>query len=266
MSFHSAYTFVGYYITLLVFGAGGLALSLFSLFTGWLPATERTERFFQRQIHRNFAFFIGWCAFARLVHVRYHGFDRLPRGGCVLVANHPSLIDITILLARMPEALCIFKPAIRRNPVLGAAARRAGYVANDGGHEVVRQAAEKVAAGHKLIVFPEGTRTPLAEALLPLKPGFVIIAKRAGMPIQLVRIVTDATVLRKGRAWWKSQQLPAHVEVTVGPQLTVAPDADVAAVAAEIEAWFRRPAAASDTACVVAPGAFSSTPRLSPAP
>jgi 1-acyl-sn-glycerol-3-phosphate acyltransferase len=263
MSFSSAYTFVGYYITLLLFGTGGLILTVLSMLTFWLPTSDRTERFFQRQIHRNFAFFIGWCAFARLVQVRYHGFDRLPRGGFLLVANHPSLIDITVLLARMPEALCIFKPAIRRNPVLGAAARRAGYVASDGGHDVVRQAAEKVAAGHKLVIFPEGTRTPLSETLLPLKPGFVIIARRAGMPIQLVRITTDSTVLRKGRAWWKSQQLPAHVEVTVGPLLTVPPEADPATVAAEIEAWFRGPGTTNDTACVVAPGAFSSAPRLS---
>ncbi len=260
---HSLYTLPAYYLTLLLFGTFGLVLCLVSLLFAWLPATDRTERFFQRQIHRNFALFHAWCAFARLVHIRYHGLERMPRGGCVLVANHPALIDITVLLARVPEAFCIFKPAIRRNPVLGAAARRAGYVASDGGHDVVRQAAGKVAAGHKLIVFPEGTRTPRGQALLPLKPGFVIIASRAGVPIQLVRITTDSNVLTKGRAWWKSPQLPAHVEVTVGPTLPVASGDNPAAVAAEIEAWFRSPVPANDPACVVAPGAFSSAPRLS---
>ena len=217
MSLRSVYHLPAYYFTLLLFGAGGLELSLLSLLAGWLPATDRTERFFQRLIHRHFAFFHWWCTFARLVHVRYRGFERLPRGGLVVAANHPALIDITCLLARLPEAVCIFKPAIRRNPVLGAAARRAGYLCNDGGHELVRRAAERVAAGSTLVVFPEGTRTPPGEALLPFKSGFILIARRAHVPIQLVRITTDSDVLTKGCVWWRLPRFPAHIEVTAGP-------------------------------------------------
>src|SRR5258708_40205825 len=116
MSLRSVYNLLAYYFTLLLFGVFGLELSLLSLLAGWLPATERTERFFQRLIHRHFAFFHGWCEFVRLVFVRYKGFERLPRGGFVLVANHPALIHITSLLARVPKAVCIFQPDIRRNP------------------------------------------------------------------------------------------------------------------------------------------------------
>ena len=38
----------------------------------------------------------------------------------------------------------------------GAAARRAGYLGNDGGHDLVRGAADKIAAGQTLVIFPEG--------------------------------------------------------------------------------------------------------------
>lgn len=241
MSLHSAYTLFGYYVTVALFGLFGLGLSLFSLLTSWLPATQQVERFHQRLLHRNFALFIWWCDVTRLTHVRYHGLERLGRGGLVIAANHPSLIDATCLLARIPEAVCIFKPAIRRNPVLGAAARRAGYLASDGGHDLVRYAAEKVAAGHTLIIFPEGTRTPPGQDLLPLKSGFVLIARRAGVPIQLVRITTDSDVLTKGRAWWRPPRLPAHVEVTVGPLISPETELRTADFAAQIEAWFRTP-------------------------
>ena len=247
MTARAAYTFVGYYATLGLFGAGALTLSVAALVAGALPAAARPERFFQRLIHRLCAAFVAWTGFARLFHVRYHGFDRLaPDGpGLVIVANHPGLTDITSLLARLPEALCIFKPAIRRNPLLGAAARRAGYLASDGGHEVIRHAAEKVAAGHRVIIFPEGTRTTPGAGVLPFKPGFVLMARRADAPIQLVRIACSRPVLAKGRAWWKLPPLPAHVDLTVGPRLRVNRDADLAAVAAEIEAWFRAAPAAS---------------------
>ena len=259
MFLRPAYHRLSYYFTLLFFGAGGLGLSLFSLVTGWLPDTERVERFYQRLIHRHFALFHWWCDFARLVYVRYPGFDRLPRGGLVLAANHPALIDITCLLARVPEAVCIFKPAIRRNPVLGAAARRAGYLASDGGHELVRAASEKVATGHTLIIFPEGTRTPPGETLLPFKPGFVLMARRAGVPIQLVRITTDSDVLTKGRAWWKLPRFPARIEIALGPLIPTDTAVSPAELTASIEAWFRD---RTTPACLPLPPAFASPARM----
>lgn len=237
----AASIFVGYYFTLVMFGLFGLTLSLFSLVAGALPENERTERFAQRLIHRLFALFIWWTSWTGLYRVRYHGLERLPRNprGLVLASNHPGLTDVVCLLACVPEAVCIFKPAIRRNPVLGAAARRAGYLASDGGHELVRRTASKIAAGHTLIIFPEGTRTPPGRTVLPLKPGFVLMARLAGAPIQLVRIVSDRAVLAKDRAWWKVPPLPALVDVTVGPCLRVDADANASVVTAEIEAWFR---------------------------
>jgi 1-acyl-sn-glycerol-3-phosphate acyltransferase len=253
----SAYTFLGYYFTLLMFGVFGAGLSLFGLLAGVLPDSEGIERFFQRLIHRCFALFVWWTTFARLFVVRYHGLERLSPGrrGLIVAANHPGLTDVTVLLARLPEAICIFKPAIRRNPVLGAAARRAGYLASDGGHEVVRLAADKVATGHTLIVFPEGTRTPPGTGVLPFKPGFVLMARRAGVPIQLFRIVHSRPVLAKGRAWWKFPPLPGTADITVGPCIGIAPDAETAAATAEIEAWFRADPAAA--ACHVWSPAFS---------
>lgn len=239
MFFRSAYHLVAYYLTLLLFGVFSLVLSLFSLVAVVLPASDRTEHFFQRLIHRNLALFHWWCRTLRLVYVNYAGFDRLPAGGFVLAANHPALIDITCLLARMPEALCVFKPAIRRNPLLGAAARRAGYLASDGGHELLRRAAEKVAAGHILILFPEGTRTTPGELLPSFKSGFAIIARRAKVPIQLVRIATDSDVLTKGRAWWKLPKFPANIEVKAGPLIPTDTSLSIPELTTEIERWFR---------------------------
>jgi 1-acyl-sn-glycerol-3-phosphate acyltransferase len=239
MSLRPAYNLLAYYLTLLLFGVFGLELSVVCVLAGLVPHAERRERLFQRVIHRHFEVFHWWCERAHLVYVRYRGFDRLPRGGAVLVANHPALIDVTCLLARIPEALCIFKPAIRRNPVLGAAARSAGYLSGDGRHELIRTAAEKVAEGNLLLVFPEGTRTPGGQTLLPFKPGFVVIARRANAPIQLVRITTDSDVLTKGRAWWKLPRFPAHIEVAAGPLIAVDPARETAEVVAGIEAWFR---------------------------
>lgn len=235
----SVYQPLGYYFSFFLFGMFGLMLNLACLALVWLPATAGTERFFQRLIHRHFALWMWWLSFTRLVLVRFEGFSGLPAGrGVVMVANHPGLMDITYLLARVPEAFCVFKPAIRRNPVLGAAACRAGYLGSDGGHELLRAAADKIAAGRTFIVFPEGTRSR-GGVLHPLKPGFVLIARRAAAPIQLVRIVSDCDLLAKGEVWWRLPPLPVHVTVTLGPCLPPPVDETTGEVLAGVEGWFR---------------------------
>lgn len=229
----------GYYLSLVLFALGGIVFNLYYLLAVLIPPIARNQRHFQRVIHRLFAFFIAWSRWTRLLSVNYEGIERIPAGGCVVVANHPGLMDIIYILARIPEAISLFKPAIRNNPVLGAGARCAGYIGNDGGPDLVRVASEKAGEGRKLVIFPEGTRTPPGVALGPLRPGFVIIARRAGVPIQLVCIAWNSNVLVKGREWWKLPRLPGKVNIKVGPLLSVASEESAGEVSARIESWFR---------------------------
>ncbi len=233
------YQYFVYYLSFVFFGIGGGVLNLFSLVCCWLPATPRRQRFFQRLIHRHFAAWLWWMRWSGQVVVTHDGFERLPRGsGLLVVANHPGLMDITYLLARIPEAVCVFKPGIRRNPVLGASARLAGYLASDAGLDLLRAASARAAAGHTLVLFPEGTRTR-GGLLNPFKGGFAVIAQRASVPTQTVLITCDSKLLVKGRPWWKLPRLPAHVTLSLGPLFPPPPPNQTAAYLAEVEDWFR---------------------------
>jgi 1-acyl-sn-glycerol-3-phosphate acyltransferase len=232
------YQVLAYYASFALFALMAMVLSTCCLLIAWLPHTDARERFFQRLIHRNFALFVRWVTLARIVPVSYSG-ELAPaeRGGRVIVANHPGLMDVGWLLARLPEAICICKPDIGRNPLYAATAHRAGYLTSDSGRHLIRTATEKLAAGRTLLVFPEGTRTRHGR-LNPFKPGFVAMARKAGVPIQLVRIHCDSELLTKQRPWWLIPRLPAHVTVSLGPCLPP-PGDDTAAAIREIEAWFR---------------------------
>ena len=98
------------------------------------------------------------------------------------MANHPTLVDATFLLARLPDAICIFKPRLMRNPAIGPAALMGGYISGDAGIDLIRQAAEKVAGGNSLLIFPEGTRVPHGERP-PLQAGFAGLYKLLGLPV-----------------------------------------------------------------------------------
>ena len=139
------------------------------------------------------------------------------------MANHPGLLDATFILARLPDAICIFKPAIMRNPVLGPAARMAGYVAGENGVDLIRDVATRVSAGSSLLIFPEGTRTVAGRRLNPLKPGFALIATRARVPVRVITVRAPADLVPKGWSWWRAPQFPSYVDVTLQSELEPIP-------------------------------------------
>lgn len=155
--------------------------------------------------------------------------------GLIVVANHPSMLDALMIVGRLPRSACVMKASLMRNPFLGPGARLARYIRNDTARGLVRLAVEDLRQGGQLVMFPEGTRTTHAP-VNPFRPGVTIIAKLAGAPIQTVFIDTDSPYLRKGWPLWKLPPLPIVFTVRLGKRF--APQADHAALLAEIEAYF----------------------------
>lgn len=236
----TAYHILAYYGSLTLFGAAGLAFNLFCRMSGWITKGRGAERFFQGAIQREFHAFTQWLVFLRLLKIEYRGCEQIATPGRVIVANHPSLLDAVFVIARVPAAMCIFKPAIRHNPVLGFAAQRAGYIPSDSGLDLVKMAVARLGEGATLVVFPEGTRTPASGKLGAFRPGFALIARLAHAPLQLVRITCEGELLTKERACWKLPQLPARVVVEAGPCLDPTGADTTAMLVAQTETWFRK--------------------------
>jgi 1-acyl-sn-glycerol-3-phosphate acyltransferase len=233
------YKVPAYYISLALFGAMGLAFSVICRLSVFLPKSRR-ESFVRRAIQRQFAAFTRWLTLAGLVRIEYRDCENLGAGGRVVVANHPGLLDAVFLLARVPAGICIFKPSVARNPVLGAAASRAGYLPSDqAALGLVRSATASLAKSATLVIFPEGTRTPATHPVGHFKPGFAVIARQARATVQLVRITSTPRFLSKENACWKLPPLPARVLIEAGPCIQAATSASALALAGEVEAWFR---------------------------
>ena len=193
-----------YYISWAVFGTVGLLLNIGCMVLMLVPWRGAYQRAVRAAIRRLFEAWLAWLHAVRIVRIEWRGFDvEQVRPGTVYIANHPMLIDATLLLARLPDAVCIFKPSLMRNPAVGPAAVMAGYVRGDAGLDLIRAAAAKVAAGQSLLVFPEGTRTELGTVLGPIKPGFALIADRAKAPVRLIVIQATPGLGTRGVPWWR---------------------------------------------------------------
>ena len=175
----------------------------------------------------------GWGGMLRLDSETLDSLRDEP--GLIVVANHPSLLDALMLVARLPRSACVMKASLVNNPFLWPGARLARYIRNDSPHGLVRLAVEELAQGGQLVLFPEGTRTTQAP-INAFHPGFTLIAKRAQAPIQAVFIDTDSPYLGKGWPLWRLPPLPIVFTVRMGRRF--APRQDHAALLAEIEAYF----------------------------
>jgi 1-acyl-sn-glycerol-3-phosphate acyltransferase len=206
-----------YYLSWCVFGSVGVLLNLGCMLLMPLPGRSAYGRAVRASIRRLFEAWLAWLHATGVVAVEWIGFEgEILRPGTVYIANHPTIVDAPLILARLPDAVCIFKPVLMRNPAIGPAAAMAGYVKGDTGLDLIRAAAAKVAAGQSLLVFPEGTRTAAGTALGRMKPGFALIADRAKAPVQLLVLSASPGLGTRGRPWWPApDELPGRIRISL---------------------------------------------------
>ena len=227
------YHILANWVSWLVFSLVSLALNAVCALLLLLPGRERRGPAVRATIQRLFGAWCAWLHASRLIYVTWKGFTpETLEGAAVYISNHPGLLDATFVLARLPDTICIFKPAIMRNPALGPAALMGGYVAGDTGLDLIRDVAKRLKAGRSLLIFPEGTRTATGATLNPLKPGFALIAARARVPVRLIVIRAPRDLVPKGWPWWRAPSFPAHVEVELLGDLLVGPGESAAEVTA----------------------------------
>ena len=168
---------------------------------------ERRTTVARYVIRVTFRCIVGLMQMLGVFRVEITGQERLEREGLLILANHPTLIDIVLLMAFVKHGDCVVKSALWRNPFTHATVRAAAYIRNDDdGIRVIDDCIAAVRRGSNLIIFPEGTRTP-ADGRIRLKRGAAAIAVRGPCNITPVLIHCFPRMLVKGERWWR---LPSH--------------------------------------------------------
>ncbi len=140
----------------------------------------------------------------------------------LIVANHPTLLDVVLLMSLVPNAQCIVKHQLWRNRFLGPVVRAAGYLRNDLDPQLlIERCRETLRAGNNLIIFPEGTRTVPGQAPR-LQRGFANIALLVPADLQLVRIGCNPVTLTKGLPWYDVPERPASFCVSFEDRVATA--------------------------------------------
>jgi len=195
---------------IIAYGWGGilfLAAWVFSLILGVVPSPEKNgsvrEWLFRRTIHILAFWWVTILGGFGILRVNLSVLRSIsPRRGIVLVANHPTYLDVILFLAVIPDLLCLTKFSNFKVFWISPMAQQAGYVDNQRIFKMVRQCVRRLRKMESLLIFPEGTRTAGRE-IGPLKRGFAAIAIQARAPIRIIRIHSkNESFMRKGKPFF----------------------------------------------------------------
>ncbi|MCG8611708.1 MAG: 1-acyl-sn-glycerol-3-phosphate acyltransferase [Pseudomonadales bacterium] len=186
------------------FGLGGLLLCV-----SWFPlqkvvysGAERQKAAAKKTVHHTFRFFIGMMKFLGILNLKVEGLDVLKNAkGKIIVANHPSLIDIVVLISLVKNADCVVKAHLFRNPFLRGVIRNTGYISNADPDHMLDDCKHSLDQGNNLIIFPEGTRTTPGQPIC-FKRGAANIALRSGTPFLPLLIFCYPKTLTKDDKWY----------------------------------------------------------------
>jgi len=225
------------YALLLQLGAMSLAWNLVAWLLNPLVPERRATALGRTAIARVYRGFWATARACGMLRIEASALDALHRepGGLIIAANHPTMLDALVLVARLPRGVCIMKADLMDNVFIGAGARLARYICNDSPHGLVRNAVACLREGGQLVMFPEGTRT-VDRPINRFRPGIALIARRARSPIQTVIIETDTSYLGKGWPIWRPPSFPIRMRVRLGERFR--PDAP--SLLNDLERYFAR--------------------------
>lgn len=221
---NKAWRLVATGLAFVVFGVCGVLFSIIVFPLAWLwPHRASRQRTVTFIIHWFFRALVRALQWLGVMTLDMQGAERLRAGGpAIVVANHPTYLDVVVLLSLTPRACCVVKNAHWGNPCFWGIVRSAEYISNADPTELVEAGARQLAAGYTMIIFPEGSRSPAKDRLHPFSRGFAHMALNVGAPIVPVLMDCDPPALTKAMRWYDVPPRAFCIKVAVLEPVSVA--------------------------------------------
>lgn len=186
-------------------------------FTAYTCSLEKNwaHRRCQFIIHIAFKMFANLMSVLRIITFEIHGAEKL-KGikGTLVVANHPSLVDVVYIISMMPQTQCVVKKGAWSNPFLMGIMWGTGYIQNDDPLKLVEDCVAELESGSNLVIFPEATRTVRGQPM-KLKRGAASIISTRPDPFVPITITGRPPTLSKEDKWFLPPLRRAHFKILV---------------------------------------------------
>ena len=186
-----------------VFGLGGLLIgsAIFPIILLFYKSNTQ-QKLFVNTVHLTWRFFVWLMCALRLISVKCPAHKELKTlRGTIVIANHPSLIDVVILVSKIPNSVCVVKDSLFKNIFIRKVISKI-YLSNTmSPDEFIEQGTKVLSKGYNIVMFPEGTRT-IQGKKIHLHRGFAYLQIASGANILPIKITNNPPVLGKLQKWW----------------------------------------------------------------
>ena len=207
-------------IQMIIFALGALTIGLLIIPVSAIFLRDvKHRKFCANVIHKSWKIFTKVMCLFGSIKVEFIG-DFKDIKGKVIVASHPSLIDIVLLIGLIPNSLCLAKKALLKNPIMYKIVKCL-YIINDIDIDEFQEETKKALEnGFNIIIFPTGTRT-LPNENIVLHKGAAQIAINANVNIVPITIESDYTLLIKNHFPLDAGTKPAQFKITKQEEINI---------------------------------------------
>jgi 1-acyl-sn-glycerol-3-phosphate acyltransferase len=204
------------------FGLGGVFLRTLVFPVLGVLATDQRQKTLWAQgcVQTSFYIFIGLMHRIGVMTYEINGLEKLNRPNQLIIANHPTLIDIVFLISRIPAANCIVKEKLWHNPYIKGAVINAGYISNGDPEKMIGESVACLKAGGTMIIFPEGTRS-VPEAKYKFQRSAAHIAMQANAVVTPVTLSCRPSTLTKAEKWYQIPERRFHLAMQVDDDIVL---------------------------------------------
>lgn len=209
-------------ISFMLFGLGGILLwaLVFPAVALLTPAPKQRRKRCRLVVHYSFKLFIGMMSFFGIFRYTVQGQERLNRPRQLVIANHPSLIDVVFLISLIKDTNCIVKGGLFKNYFTRGSLINSGYIPNDSSEAMIANSVKALKTNDSLVIFPEGTRTRMGE-VIKFQRGAAYIARQSNAIVTPVTIRCSPPMLTKSQKWYEVAYKRAKYEIIVGQDLPI---------------------------------------------
>ncbi len=122
-------------------------------------------------------------------------------GAALILSTHQSTLDPVMVGIMDNREMCyLARKTLFKSRIFAALIRSLNAIEIDregGGLAGLKETLKRLKAGHKVLIFPEGTRTSTGYPA-ELKPGFISLARRGAVPLVPVAVTGAFHALKRG--------------------------------------------------------------------
>lgn len=211
------FSFIAYFL----YGSFSLVAGLLFFIPFLILPKKTSKKLSQFLMYLSYYFLTKFLIFTGVMKVQIINKNLLKNlKGTLIISNHPSFLDIVVLMSILPKADCIVKASLRSNIIIGWFVRASQYIVSDNPLQLVETCISRLKEGCNIIIFPEGTRSN-PTSLKDFQRAYATVAINSSCNLIPIFVTCTPPALTKQCHWYAIPEKRFVFELNIFPPINM---------------------------------------------